>query len=199
MASAGRRIGQQQRYQPVPSPGRFLGRPALHLVVAGRGKGGDLVDVDEQRLGQQPEGLGRDDRVVGRPGQPVHDHPRPGPQRGLEHFQAAPLGRLDLPDPVERVGQPLARGVRPGDPVREPGDRGFRAQLQVAGVGRVTEPGVLGHRRADLGHHLLGQVGHQRANLIRDARRNRGPHGPRSVPHVVLPARDVRSRKLLPS
>jgi hypothetical protein len=55
----GRRVGQQQPDQPVSAALQLTDRPHPGLGVAGGGDGGELVEMHQDGLAEQAQGLRR--------------------------------------------------------------------------------------------------------------------------------------------
>ncbi|MFC7718744.1 hypothetical protein [Nonomuraea recticatena] len=163
----------------------FARRVSPRLVEAFSGRVGQLVEVDEDRLSEVVERLGRQ---AERPGDLRQTPPSdPGAQAhgGLERLEVAALGGLAPADHAERFGVP--RGVGVLDTVEEAADGLLDRQSHDLDVDLVGGPGVLGDTGLDLLDDLVGDLGYARAQRVRDA----GGHGvpqPARVTQVTLHA-----------
>ena len=129
----------------------------LRLGVALDRVGGELVDVGEDRLGQQAQRLG----VEARPRGPARGDPPPGdpgadPVGGLQRVQRAPLAQLAAAElDVDLAARPAA-GLGIADQGDELAQRLADAAADAAAEASLQRPRVLRDLAGDRGEDLRG-------------------------------------------
>ncbi|MFC7657771.1 hypothetical protein ACFQV8_16875 [Pseudonocardia benzenivorans] len=158
-------VGEQQPDELVAQP--FAGRGLLRLLedVAARRRGRQLVDEEEDGLGERGQRPRFDPHLDGRRGDVVPAHPGADLVGAQQRGEVATLAPLDAPDLLEQLGAHAvlaARCPRHGD---EPAHRGVgrHGHLDVVLVeeGRVVRP-LLPQRCAHLGQQRREALGEHR-------------------------------------
>ncbi|MEU0480099.1 hypothetical protein ABZ260_13070 [Streptosporangium sp. NPDC006013] len=149
-------MGDEHVEQPAAPKFELARHPDLGLGVAVGRRGGDLVEVDQDRLPDVAHALPGQVEPLGLLGQPSPRHPGADPQRGLERVEGAPLRGLPAADGAEDLQQPGPARPPVTDPVHESGECLLDGVPDDTGVGAAL-PGVLRHAGPDLADHLLGQ------------------------------------------
>ena len=146
----GRRLAHQQRRQLVAAPAAQVLDLGLRLGVALDRVGRELVDVGEDRLGEQGQHLGLEAglRPAGRRDPPPGD-PGADPVGGLQRVEAAALAQLAAAErDVDLAARPAA-GVGVADQGDELAQRLGDAGADAAAEAALQRARVLGHLAGD--------------------------------------------------
>ena len=158
---------------------------------------GLAAHLDDQRLGGQPQLLGRGD-PEGAAGEPLHVHgsagerhhgvqrqrQRAGPQRGVQHLRAVPAGGVH-----EQLSRPHGAGL--GEPLDQ-------ARQRVVGDGQQHQLGARQHLGGRHQRHV-GQQLRRRGARRRRRRRRRRPGGARRAAATAASAGPTRPAPTTPT
>ena len=151
------RVGRGRRHEQLgqrAAAALELARPlGLLAREALGGLGRELVDVGEDRLGEQHERLGRQTRLQAQSGQPPPGHAGTGPVGRQQRVQRAAGTDLSPPE-VQRDGATADRA--PAGQLHELGQRALHASPHRARA-TLQRPRVRRDLRSDRVHDLLGQ------------------------------------------
>jgi hypothetical protein len=171
----GRRVAQEQGEQ-LPAAALALALLlSLGLGVALDRVGGELVDVGEDRLGEQAELLGVSTLAPGGGRDPAPGDSRAHPVRRLQRVERPSLTQLAAAEPYIYVAAGVPAGLRIAD-------QGDELPQRLAHAGADPDPevalqgaGVLGHLLGDRRQDLLGRRGQLRLDRVGDLGRQALP------------------------
>ena len=156
LALLGRRLAHQQRDQLVPATLALALAARARLGVALHGVRGDLVDVGEDRLGQQAQ---RAPVEAGRHGgarEPAPRHARAHAVGRLERVERAALAQLAPAEPHVHLAAGAASALGVADQRDELAQRLGHAGAHAVAEAALERPCVLGHLVGDRGEDLVG-------------------------------------------
>jgi hypothetical protein len=175
VAGVGRRIAEQKGHQLTATSPTYVLDLGLRLRVALDRIGGELVDVGEDRLGEQRERLGTDVGATAGVGEPTPRHPRADPVGGLQGIEGAAGLLLAATEGEVDLASRITARVRVADHRDELGEGLADAAADPAPEAAVERPGVLG----DLAGDRLKDLGADRLDLpfdqVGDPRRQVAP------------------------
>ena len=170
-----RRISQQQGEQLAAAALALALLLALGLRVALDRVGRELVDVGEDRLGEQLELLRVGALAPRRRRDPPPGDARPDPVGGLERVEGPPLAVLGPAQPYIYVASLLAAGRRVADQLDELAERLADARADRHAEGALQRARVLGDLAADRLQDLLGRLGQLGLDRVGQRGRERVP------------------------
>ncbi len=171
----GRRLAQQQRHQLPAAPPALVLHPGPCLRVPLHRVGRDLLDVREDRLGQQADRLRVEVRPPRRLRHPPPRHPRSHAVGRLQRVERPSLPQLAAAERHVHLAPRPARARRAADHRQELAQRLGHPGPHTAPERPLERPRVLRHLARDRGHDLLGDGIELGLDHVRHARRERLP------------------------
>jgi hypothetical protein len=168
VGTVGGRPAQEQGRQLAPPAAAAVLDLGLRLGVAVDGVGGELVDVGEDRLGEQRQRLRLQLRPPARRGDPPPGDPGADPVGGLQRIERPSLPLLAATELDVDLPPGLAAGVGISDQGDEPEQRLADAGADAAAEAALQRPLVLGHLAGDRRQDLLGDRPQFRLDQVGD-------------------------------
>ena len=182
---------EQQRGQPAAPALTLAGLVRLDPDIALDHVGGELVRVDEDRLGERDHGRGVDPGPGGELGGPAPGGTRAGPERRPERFEAAAGLELGLPEPPPHLVGFGPRTLAALDRVEESLDRLLDPHPDAQAFRTAEHVGVDGVLAPDRPDHVVDKRTHASADSCGGLRRQ-PLWRPRHLSHVDKSCPDIR-------
>ena len=151
-----RRLADEHRRQLAAAGAGDVLDLGLRLRVALDRVGGELVDVGEDRLGEQAQLLGVEAGAPGRGGDPPPGDPGPDPVGGLQRVEGPALAQLAAAERDVDLAADPAPALRVADQGDELAQRFLDAGADPAAEAALERPRVLGHLAGDRRQGLGG-------------------------------------------
>ena len=162
---------EQQRGQPAAPALALAGLVRLDPDIALDHVGGELVRVDEDRLGERDHGRGVDPGPGGELGGPAPGGARAGPERRPERFETAAGLELGLPEPPPHLVGFGPRTLAALDRVEERLDRLLDPHPDAHALRTAEHVGVDGVLAPDRPDHVVDKRTHASADSCGGLRR----------------------------